>query len=88
MPRKPWRVRTTKVPTTACPACHAEISAYAGTGTLRPGHVVICSSCSVYITLATATSFRLLTDAEWLALPAEHRALLSHVRDGMTRFRE
>lgn len=64
-----------------CPACGKSQEAI--TGTRRPivGDVVLCVYCLVFNVLRDDLSLRMMTDGEWLGLPAGHREWLTTVRD-------
>lgn len=73
-------------PPAKCPACHAIMkttSMYSAVGTRGPhgGDVSICTECFVFMVFLDDLQLRLLSDAEWMAMPAPQRAFLSGMRD-------
>lgn len=72
----------TRLPDEPCPACGHPLSAV---GTIdgsdqapEPGDPTLCIYCGVY--LAVGPPLRLLSNAEWFALPPESRQELSDAR--------
>jgi hypothetical protein len=59
--------------TPACPVCRQTLDGATGEGMPMPGDFTVCAYCGVLLTFIDGMDLRLLTDAEWSALPAETR---------------
>jgi hypothetical protein len=58
----------------SCPVCRKELDGATGHGTPTPGDYTVCAYCGAFLTFTDGIygmDLRLLTDAEWSALPAE-----------------
>lgn len=86
----PDDLRPYETPLVACPACGYAANfgtCITGDGTLRPvrpGDISICVVCAVFVVYVDGLQLRLLTDGEWLQMPAPKRRYLTHVRDMLT----
>jgi hypothetical protein len=74
-------IQTTALALPACPSCGATLEAITGTGVPQPGRLALCVYCRVFLILTDDRQLRLLSTAEWGALSADSRALLTRVRD-------
>jgi hypothetical protein len=45
---------------------------------------MVCVFCRAILVLRDDLRHRLLTNAEWLALPVDLRTRVTHIRDGLT----
>jgi hypothetical protein len=75
------RVRTTAVQPTTCPACSAAIEAVTGTAKPYAGGITLCVYCRAFLVFTEDLHQRVLSNAEWLALPRDYRRLLTSLRE-------
>ena len=64
-----------------CPSCGALLEVISGNGTPEPGTITLCAYCFVFLVLTAEGRQRMLSDADWLEMPADERAHLTGVRD-------
>jgi len=76
-------VRTTEIAPTACPACGEVIEAATGHGTPAPGCVTLCIYCRAILIFTDDLQQRLMSNAEWAALPREQRELITRIREAL-----
>lgn len=68
-----------------CPACGRPNEVMGGINTRgpKPGDVVVCVACLVYLIITDENTLRTMTDREWLQLSPATRQRFADIRERM-----
>jgi hypothetical protein len=84
MTLKPHEIHTNPVPVSACPSCGVKMAAATGgPGKPTAGAISLCVYCRAVLTFTADLQLRLLSNAEWAALPIDQRTELTRLREGL-----
>jgi len=81
-------VESTSIPVQPCPACFQVLEAATGTGRPGPGTITLCAYCRTFLIFDPLMRQRVLSNAEWSALPDDQRQLLTALREHITTRRK
>jgi len=65
-----------------CPVCDGALRWIAGQGAPEAGDYLLCFGCRCWLVLGRRAA-RLMSDGEWITLPAHTRIRLTGIRDGL-----